>query len=240
MEQYFEIFVTDLEGKQNVIRFLQEQFLDTTIYSLKFQIELKTQVVIQEQSLSFGGRKLDYKRGDKIMTFEDYGITNGASIVMTTQLMGGDFDAFDFTNIHKKKKFKSLKLVKGTYKWRTVEPGLCFIGVCLEKGCVANNDLVVVNKGFKTEFAGIFLLNIEIHHLICPMCKKEIDTERIQGIGLNKCKATVETMRKIKDKKQTNIYDIKSKEFIWAYSLNDKGKITYQYIKITVKPLDSK
>ena len=35
-------------------------------------------------------------------------------------------------------------------------------------------------------------------------------------------------------------YEIKSKEFMWAYSLNDKGKITYDYIVITVKPLDSK
>ena len=240
MEQYFEIFVTDLEGKQNVIRFLHEQFLDTTIYSLKFQIELKTQVVIQEQSLSFGGRKLDFKRGDKIMTFEDYGIMNGANITMNQRLMGGDFDAFDFTNIHKKKKFKSLKLVKGTIKWRIVEPGLCFIGVCLEEGCSAKNDLVVVNKGFNKEKAGTFVLNVEVHRLNCPMCKKKIDTKIIQGIGLYQCKAKVETMRKIGDKEETNIYDIESKEFEWTYSLNDKGKVTYQFIEITIKPLDSK
>ena len=113
MEQYFEIFITDLEGKQNVIRFLQEQFLDTTIYSLKFQIEHKTRVVIQKQSLSFGGRKLDFKRGDKIMTFEDYGIMNGANIIMDQRLMGGKFDEFDFTDIHKKGKFKKKKLVTG-------------------------------------------------------------------------------------------------------------------------------
>ena len=37
------------------------------------------------------------------MTFEDYGIMNGANIVMDQRLMGGELDAFDFTNVHKKK-----------------------------------------------------------------------------------------------------------------------------------------
>lgn len=238
IEQYSEIFLTDLEGKQSVVRFLKEQFRDTTIYSLKFQIELKTQVIIQEQSLSFEGRKLDFKRGDKVMTFEDYGIMNGANIIMDQRLMGGKLDAFDFTNVHKKKKFKENKLVLSTITWREVKPGICFVGVCVENDCKARNDIVVINRGFN-EYG--FVLNYVVHHLNCPKCEKEINTKILQGIGLYKCKATIETMRKLKDgKKQENKYDIESKEFVWAYSLNDKGKITYQYIAIKVKPLDDK
>ena len=240
MEQYFEIFITDLEGKQNVIRFLQEQFLDTTIYSLKFQIEQKTQVVIRKQSLSFGGRKLDFKRDDKIMTFEDYGIMNGANIIMDQRLMGGKFGAFNFTKIHKKVNFKEETLVTSTIEWRFVEPGLCLIGVCVEKGCEAYNDLVVVNKGFNKEKSGEFVLNVEVHRLNCPICKEKISTKKLQGIGIDQCKAKVETRRTVKEKELINTYEIESKEFMWAYSLNDKGKIKYDYIVITVKPLDSK
>ncbi|KAI6658027.1 hypothetical protein LOD99_15741 [Oopsacas minuta] len=237
VEQFSEIFFTDYEGKQRVIRFLKDEFIDTSIYSLKFQIELMTDVLIQEQHLTLDGRKLDAKKGDRIMTFEDYGIMQGASIVLHQRLLGGEIEPFDFVNINKKKKFKPMKLGRGTKTWRKVLPGICFVGICLEKGCKASGDLVVVNKEFYKDKAGCCVANVEIHRLNCPICKEQIDTKSLMGVGLYKCKAIVETMHKTGEKEKKHKYEIKSEDFLYAYSVNDKGKIKYQYIEIIIKPL---
>ena len=101
----------------------------------------------------------------------------------------------------KKKKFKKLKLVSGTITWREVKPGICFVGVCVENDCKARNDIVVINRGFN-EYG--FVLNYVVHHLNCPKCEKEINTKILQGIGLYKCIATIETMLFITDRMVKN------------------------------------
>ena len=218
--------------------FLKEDFPQTTVYSLKFQVEFKTKVNMKEQLLTFEGRKLDEMKDCSVMSFEDYGILPGATVVMNNRLIGGEFEPIDFVNINKKKKLKKTKLVVVGDIWRKVKPGLCFTGVCLNTSCKAKNDIVVVNRGFLEERKGICVVNIVMHQLNCPMCDKEIDTSILQGIGLYKCKATVEAMRKTESGKKKHRYEIEAKDFVFAYSLNEKGRVKYMYIEITVKPLE--
>ena len=121
--------------------------------------------------------------------------------------------------------------------WREVKPGLCFTGMCLNGSCKAKNDMVVVNKGFYEKSGGVCNVNTEVYRLNCPICDQGIDTKILQGIGLNECKVTIEAMRKTESGKKKHRYEIEAKEFFYAYSLNEKGKVRYMYIEITVKPL---
>ena len=243
VDQYTEIFITGLDGTSLVVRFLKEDFPQTTVYSLRFQVEFKTKVSMKEQLLTFEGRKLDEMMDCSVMSFEDYGILPGATVVMNNRLIGGELEPIDSVDINKKKKFKKTELLFVNAKdirlgWRKVESGLCFTGVCLNTSCKAKNDIVAVNKGFLEERKGICVVNIVMHQLNCPMCDKEIDTSILQGIGLYKCKATVEAMRKTVSGKKKHRYEIEAKDFVFAYSLNEKGRVKYMYIEITVKPLE--
>ena len=110
VDQYTELFVTGLDGTHLVVKFLAEDFPQTTVYSLKFQVEIKTKVCMKEQFLIFEGKKLDELKGGIVMSFEDYGILPGATVVMNNRLLGGEFEPVDFVNINKKKKFKKTKL----------------------------------------------------------------------------------------------------------------------------------
>ena len=57
-------------------------------------MKTSTGVDVDKQRLLFGSKDLEDKRGDKVMTFEDYGIRAGASITLVTRLPGGNFDIF--------------------------------------------------------------------------------------------------------------------------------------------------
>ena len=77
--------------------------------------------------------------------------------------------------------------------WRRVRKGLNFRGTCKNMACVANNDIVIVPKGFYDDTNGRCFVNYEVEQLECPMCDTKLDKTNVRDVGIYKCKLEVKT-----------------------------------------------
>ena len=230
------VYLTDMSNKHYSFQFPNATFRQTTISDFKHAIEQKTGV--ESQRLLYGNKELQTKSHGIEMTFGDYGITGGSTIIIVIRLSGGggsNFVPLSFTDITSGDKFKPRDFHPSAPDWRNVEEGLNFEGTCKKITCDAYNKSVLVPKGFYNATSGQCMVNYELTQLKCPMCATKLNKRNVTGVGIYKCK--LEVKAKMEDQDEIR-YKIQSMDkFKLAHSLNEDDKIDYEYIILTVKRL---
>ena len=231
------VYLTGMSGRTYSLLFPNATFKQTKISDFKYAIEQKTGVEVESQRLLYGSRELETKLEGIEMTFEDYKINKGSSIIIVVRLTGGcsSFVPLSFTDISSGDKFKPRDFHPSAPDWRHVGKGLNFEGTCKKITCEAYNESVLVPKGFYNATGGQCIVNCELTQLKCPMCATKLNKRNVTGVGIYKCK--LEVKAKIEDQDEIR-YKIQSRDkFKLAHSLNENDNIDYEYIILTVKRL---
>ena len=232
------LHVYGFNGKTWTLFFPAETFKQTTISEFKYQLELKMGIKTENPCFMYASKQLETRRNDIEMTFKDYNISEGSTIIQVLRLSGGggsNFVPLSFTDITSGDKFKPIEFVDSAPLWRRVEEGLNFEGICKKFSCKAYNKAVMVRKGFYDTTSGQCMLNYEICQWECPMCGTKLDKENVTGVGIYRCKLEVKAKRERQDEIR---YEMESTDkFRFAHSLDGKDKIDYEYIILIVKRL---
>ena len=88
------IFISALEGKTITCSFPTGTINKTTISELKLAIQNRTGFEPDEQRLIFGSKDLETLENGREMTFGDYGLSDGSSIMLVVRLPGGGGPGF--------------------------------------------------------------------------------------------------------------------------------------------------
>lgn len=134
---------------------------NNTIEEVKTKIYEKAEIPINDQQLLFRKQELVDDRA-----LADYDIQHESDLHLVLRLKGGGVKVpFSKLNAQVIKKF-----AKTGPEYRTVQPGLSFRSKCKTEGCVANGDVIDVNRGF-----GHFTINRVAMTLECPICKNRAE-----------------------------------------------------------------
>ena len=196
-----QIFVQTLTGK--IISLETEP--SGTIFEVKSKVQEKEGIPTDQQRLIFDGTQLEDNR-----TIADYNIQEKSKLVLLLRLRGGGF-AMKFSSL-KENIFHEFS--PNAPKWRIVNKGLNFYGICGCKSCPAgkNNSEVICPVYLKVN-EELNLLDSR-SKINCPICQSFIDAKTI---GIYKCCIT------IKGKYfQNNICENYAKSF----SVNDEDGVT--------------
>ena len=131
---------------------------NSTIEEVKTKINQQEEIPLYDQRLIFCNVELVDDRA-----LADYNIQHESQLYLVLRLKGGGIK-IPFNKLNAQ---IILKFGKGGPEYRTVKPGLSFRTKCKTEGCVANGDVIYVNREF-----GDFTINREAMTLTCPMCKK--------------------------------------------------------------------
>ena len=231
------IFIVGLEGKTITCSFPTGTINKTTISELKLVVRNKTGTELDKQRLIFGDLELETIKNGREMTFGDYNISNGSSITNIVRLTGGGGSGFlplRFADVSSEDSFKEVKLSKtGGPVWLTLSHGINFQGTCRNRFCQAENEIVVIQRGFYDSTGGTCMLNCEITQLECPICKQTLDKDEVNGVGVYKAKLEVKS--KTRGSKEV-IVNIEARDkFLYAGCMDDNDKVDYEYIILIVK-----
>ena len=228
------IFIQWLEGKTKTCYFPTGTFNKTTISELKLAIQNRTGFEPDMQRLIFGSKQLETIKNGREMTFRDYDISDGSSIILVVRLPGGGgFIPLQFADVSSEDSFKDIKLTSDGPDRLTVAPGINFLGICRNRFCQAGNKNVYIQRGFYDSTGGTCMLNYEITQLKCPMCKQTLDKKDINGVGVYKAKLEVKSKTREDIEVVVNI-EAKDK-FLYAGCMDDNDKVDYEYILLKVK-----
>ena len=230
------IFIQGLRNKTYTCQFPTETFNETTISELKRAVLDKTGIGLGEQRLIYRGKTLETIRDGRKGTFGDYSLRDKSTIMLVMGLTGGAGSGFlplRFADVSSEDSFKEMELITGGPEWSGIYPGINFDGTCKNRFCLANNEFVSIPRGFYDSTGGTCMLNYEITKLKCPVCRLTLDKNEVNAVGVFKAKLQV------KSKKRGNnevVVNIKAKgKFLAANCMDDKGKVDYEYVILTVK-----
>ena len=147
------IFITGLEGETISCQFPSGTFNENTISELKLVIQDKTGVKLDNHRLLFGGRQLETIKNDRELTFRDYNISDGSTIILVVRFVGGGRPGFlplRFADITSEDSFREVKLSNSAPDWRIIGQGVNFEGTCENRFCQAENKIVSIQRGFHT------------------------------------------------------------------------------------------
>ncbi|KAI6660680.1 Polyubiquitin-like [Oopsacas minuta] len=84
------IYISGMEGKSKVLHIETQKIQTFKIKELKVKVKTVTGIDVEKQRLLYGSKDLEESHNGQVMTFEDYGIHAGASIVLVVRLPGGN------------------------------------------------------------------------------------------------------------------------------------------------------
>ena len=230
------IFIEGLEGRTNTCQFPTETFNETTISELQQAVQDKTGLGLDQQRLIYGTKVLETILEDKQTTFLDYKISDGSNIILFIRLTGGAGSGFlplRFADVSSGDSFKKMNLTTIGPKWLNIAPGINFQGICKNEFCQAENKIVSIQRGFYFSTGGTCMLNYEIAQLECPMCKQTLDKNEVNGVGVFKAKLQVKSKTRGNSEVVVNIWA--KDKFLRASCMDDRDKVDYEYIILTVK-----
>ena len=228
VEQKMQINVKLLRG--DTLTFEVEP--DLTILEVKEMLEFLTQIDPDEMRLLFAGRQLEDDR-----TLWDYNILTDSTFQMVQRVTGGgDIAVLTFTDVTSEQMFKVCKFGRGPRR-KTLGSGLNFRGTCRNRSCDACNKIVYVRKGFYPDTNGLCNLSRRMTEMNCPICNKCLAKRDICGISIHKCTLRIEG--KVVNGERFD-YTVESTGNCYkrALSLNDDDDRDYDYLELTVKPLE--
>ena len=229
------IFITGLEGETISCQFPSGTFNENTISELKLVIQDKTGVKLDNHRLLFGGRQLETIKNDRELTFRDYNVSDGSTIILVVRFVGGGRPGFlplRFADITSEDSFREVKLSNSAPDWRIIGQGVNFEGTCENRFCQAENKIVSIQRGFYDATGGTCMLNYEITQLECPICKQTLDKDEVNGVGVYKAKLEVKS--KTRGSKEV-VVNIEAKDmYLYAGCIDDRDKVDYEYIILIV------
>ena len=229
VEQKMQISVKLLRGDS--LTFEVEP--DLTILEVKEMLEFLTQIDPDEMRLLFAGRQLEDNK-----TLWDYNILTDSTFQMVQRVTGGgDIAVLTFTDVTSEQMFKVCKFGKVGPRRKTLGRGLNFRGTCRNRSCDACNKIVYVRKGFYPDTNGLCNLSRRMTEMNCPICNKCLAKRDMCGISIHKCTLRIEG--KVVNGERFD-YTVESTGNCYkrALSLNDDDDRDYDYLELTVKPLE--
>ena len=203
-----------------------------TILEVKEMIEFLTEIDPDEMRLLFCGRQLDDDR-----TLWDCNILKESTLQMVQRLTGGgDIAAVTFTDVTAEGKFEVRRFGRGP-KRKTLGQGLNFRGTCRNVSCEACDKIVYVRKGFYPATNGFCNLGRRMAEMNCPICNKCLGKRDICGISIHKCTLRIEG--RVVDEENFD-FTVESSGHCYkrALAMNDDDYRDYDFLELTVKPLD--
>ena len=228
VQQKMQIHVKLLRGE--TLSFEVEP--DLTILEVKEMIEFLTEIDPEEMRLLFCGRQLEDDR-----TLWDYKILKESNFQMVQRLTGGgDIAIVTFTDVTAEDKFRVCRFGNGP-KRRALGRGLNFRGTCRNVSCEACNKIVHVPKGFYPGTNGFCNFGRRMTEMNCPICNKCLEKKDICGISIYKCSLRIEG--KVVNGERFD-FTVESSDDCYkrALAMNDDDYRDYDYLELTVKPLD--
>ncbi|OMJ66993.1 hypothetical protein SteCoe_35976 [Stentor coeruleus] len=139
------------------------------VKNIKDEIMKLENITIDEQRLIFNQVQLDDER-----TIFDYNIQNESKLSLILRLRGGGGPVvFSFNEMSNQIKFG---FSNNAPKWRIVDFGISFIGICKNRECCAYNHEVISNAGL-----GVFDIKRQVGIMPCPMCEQPIGNAKNCG-----------------------------------------------------------
>ena len=211
-------------------------FHETTITELQLQLEKTMGVGMFYQHLIFDHKLLETESEGREMTFKDYNVRGGSSITFVLRSLGGGGAGFlpvRIADVSSEDNFEEIHLMRNGPKWLAISRGINFQGNCRNRYCQAENKLVMIQKGFYDSTGGLCMLNHEILHLECPMCKQTLDKREVHVVGVYKAKLQI----KCKPRSGSEvIVSISARDkFLCAGCLHDRTRLDFEYIILVVK-----
>lgn len=164
----FYIFVKTIEGRSLTILTKRGDI----IRNIKSRIQDLEGIPTSQQKLFFAGKHLENER-----TLEDYCIHSESTLRLLPEIVGGCNSYFYFNSMNSSKK---IEFNSRAPRWRSVKPGVSWVGICINPKCVAFNHEVICNCGL-----GVFDVGKQIHITSCPMCNCKVN--KVGGCGFFDC-----------------------------------------------------
>ena len=223
-----QIFVKLLTGGSLTV----EVEPDLTILEVKEMLEFLTEIDPDEMRLLFCRRQLEDDR-----TLWAYNILKESTLHIVPRLRGGgDIAAVTFSDVTSEGKFEVRRFGDGP-KRKTIGKGLNFRGTCRNGSCEACDKIVYVRKGFYPETNGFCNLSRRMTEMNCPICDECLGKRDIYGISIYKCSLRIEG--KVVDGERFDITVESSGDcYKRALAMNDDDYRDYDYLELTVNPLD--
>ena len=220
--------ISNKNGEDFPISIPSKEFANFKISDLQDKLEEVFHVSKDHQRLIFAGQILISER-----SLSDYGITMNVAIQFASWQENTP-EYLEFIHVLSSQTFKPRDLSPFASMWERYGEGLNFQGTCNNDLCPASDESVIVHKGFYKGTGGQCLLKAELGELSCPKCKTLLNEDKVDGIGIFKCK--LEVKAKVEDQDEV-CYTIDSrKKFLISESLNNHPK-GVAFIVLTVKPL---
>lgn len=132
---------------------------------------------------------------------------------------------FDFNQLQEK---EEKDFYKKAPPYRIVDRGLNLKGKCVNKECIANQQVVWIQKGM-----GTFDIGEQAYISICPICKKT--AENVNNLGFWDCIYSVQGFQ-IEEKKKVEIMNqIAIKEKFTTFD-ESKSLAKWSFLRITTQP----
>ncbi|KAG5176247.1 hypothetical protein JKP88DRAFT_171493 [Tribonema minus] len=155
------IFVKTLSGSTITVHGLSHS---DTVASLEEAIEGKEGVPVDQQKLSFAGKRLQPSH-----TLGDFGIGSGSTVHMVLSLCGGrsmPLLKIPFADVSRSDAMQRLSFDPDAPDWRTACEGLNMEGYCRNRACKARNKLVISMIGMNAFTLG--------SQCACPECGADV------------------------------------------------------------------
>ena len=218
-------------------QFPTEPFDKTTISELQLELERIMGVGVFYQHLIFDHKLIVTEENGREMTLGDYNICDGSSITFVLRSLGGGRTGFmplRIADVSSEDNFEEITLTRNGPKWLGIARGINFQGNCRNRFCQAENKLVMIQKGFYTSTRGMCLLNYEITHLKCPICKHTLDKNEVHVVGVYKAKLQIQY--KLRGKSDNVALNLEARDsFLCAGCSYDRTRLDFEYVILTVK-----
>ena len=193
-------------------------------------------VAIRNQRLVFDHEQLKAEGNGRGMTFGDYDLRDGDDISFCLPLMGGGRSGFlplRFADLSSEDNFREVKLTPSDGLGRlTIARGINFQGSCRNRFCKAENEIVIIQRGFYDSTGGTCMLNYEITQLECPMCKQTLDNDEIHGVGVYKAKLQVKS--KVRGSNEAVVNIEARDKYLYAGCMDHRDKVDYEYVILII------